>query len=53
MSQPDVFLPSLYIRLAIARVRGRMRYRVGFLLMILGVFVANTFEFVALLVLFG
>ena len=53
MTTQITFLAGLYVRLAIARVRGRMGYRVGFLLMILGVFVANTFEFVALLVLFG
>ncbi|MSQ43079.1 MAG: ABC transporter permease [Chloroflexi bacterium] len=53
MTPSSVFLPALYVRLAVARVRGQMRYRVGFLLMILGVFVANAFEFVALLVLFG
>lgn len=46
-------LPRLYLRLAGATVRGQLQYRWSFALYALGVFCANGFEFLALLVLFG
>jgi ABC-2 type transport system permease protein len=46
-------LPALYARLAGATVRSQLQYRWSFALYALGVFCANGFEFLALLVLFG
>jgi len=46
-------LPRLYARLAGATVRSQLQYRWSFALYALGVFGANGFEFLALLVLLG
>ena len=46
-------LPRLYTRLAGAVLRGQLQYRWSFALYAVGVFCANGFEFLALLVLFG
>ena len=50
---PQSELFRLYVRLAGAVLRGQLQYRWSFALYAIGVFCANGFEFLALLVLFG